>query len=450
MAIFQWCKTQIMAIMVLAYVEFIFVREERALNRLTKKSGFNPLFDYSLNVANLAVLFDGITACTVNLPAFVPRKLNLFLHYGMFACYETYMALLFWYWISVTLGLPRQQWKRICAFLFNGCILLATALWMPELKIVPGQVSSYSAGRAVDTCFFSILLHLTLTIVLLAVKQRELPTQKKMSLFATVFFIAVILGLQIAFPQMLISSIAVVMIVLAIYLNMENPTIRGLEHYQNEMVMGFATLVENKDDSTGGHIRRSSAYVKLIAQNLKKNKKYRPILTHDYINHLEQSAPMHDIGKIGVPDAILQKPGRLTEEEFEIMKGHTVAGGNIIRETFGHLFDGAYETVAFQVAQFHHEKWNGKGYPDGLKGTEIPLCARIMSVADVFDAISTNRCYRKAIPLKECYDVIRRGSCVDFDPDVVEAFLMDTNQVERIYEMMNDSSLTEVTKGCNE
>lgn len=345
MAIFQWCKTQIMAIMVLAYVEFIFVREERALNRLTKKSGFNPLFDYSLNVANLAVLFDGITACTVNLPAFVPRKLNLFLHYGMFACYETYMALLFWYWISVTLGLPRRRWKRICAFLFNGCILLATALWMPGLKFVPGQVSSYSAGRAVDTCFVSILLHLTLTIVLLAVKQRELPTQKKMSLFATVFFIAVILGLQIAFPQMLISSIAVVMIVLAIYLNMENPTIRGLEHYQNEMVMGFATLVENKDDSTGGHIRRSSAYVKLIAQNLKKNKKYRSILTHDYINHLEQSAPMHDIGKIGVPDAILQKPGRLTDEEFEIMKGHTVAGGDIIRETFGHLFDGAYETM---------------------------------------------------------------------------------------------------------
>lgn len=449
MAIFQWCKTQIMAIMVLAYVEFVFVREERALDRLTKKSGFNPLFDYSLNVANLAVLFDGITACTVNLPAFVPRKLNLFLHYGMFACYETYMALLFWYWISVTLGLPRRWWKRICAFLFNGCILLAMALWMPGLKFMPGQVSSYSAGRAVDTCFFSILLHLTLTMVLLAVKQRELPTQKKMSLFATVFFIVVILGLQIAFPQMHISSIAVVMIVLAIYLNMENPTIRGLEHYQNEMVMGFATMVENKDDSTGGHIRRSSAYVKLIAKNLKKNKKYRPILTHDYINHLEQSAPMHDIGKIGVPDAILQKPGRLTDEEFEIMKGHTVAGGNIIRETFGHLFDGVYETMAFQVARFHHEKWNGEGYPDGLKGTEIPLCARIMSVADVFDAISTNRCYRKAIPLKKCYDVIRRGSGVDFDPDVVEAFLMDTNQVERIYEMMNDSSLTEVTKGNN-
>ena len=102
------------------------------------------------------------------------------------------------------------------------------------------------------------------------------------------------------------------------------------------------------------------------------------------------------------------------------------------------------------TAKAPNEKWNGKGYPDGLKGTEIPLCARIMSVADVFDAISTNRCYRQAIPLKKCYDVIRRGSGVDFDPDVVEAFLMDTNQVERIYEMMNDSPLTEVTKGSNE
>ena len=422
MDIFQWCKTQIMAIMVLAYVEFVFVREERALDRLTKKSGFNPLFDYSLNVANLAVLFDGITACTVNLPAFVPRKLNLFLHYGMFACYETYMALLFWYWISVTLGLPRRRWKRICAFLFNGCILLATALWMPGLKFVPGQVSSYSAGRSVDMCFFSILLHLTLTMVLLAVKQRELPTQKKMSLFATVFFIAVILGLQIAFPQTLISSIAVVMIVLAIYLNMENPTIRGLEHYQNEMVMGFATMVENKDDSTGGHIRRSSAYVKLIAKNLKKNKKYRPILTHDYINHLEQSAPMHDIGKIGMPDAILQKPGRLTDEEFEIMKGHTVAGGNIIRETFGHLFDGAYETMAFQVARFHHEKWNGTGYPFGLKEYEIPLSARIMAIADVFDALVSKRCYKEAFSYDEAFDILRKESGTHFDPKIFEVF----------------------------
>lgn len=449
MSIVQWCKTQIMAILILAYVEFIFIREGNAMNRLTKKSNCNPFFDCSLTAANFAVLFDGITACTINLTYFVPRSVNLWLHYGMFASYEIYVALLFWYWISVTVGVPRKNWMRICAIAFNGCILLATALLMPELKFVPGRATNYSMGKPVYVCFFSILLHLALTVVLLVVKQGELPTQKKMGLFATVFFIAVIMGLQIAFPQSLLSSIAVVMIIIATYLNMENPTIHGLEHYQNEMVMGFATLVENRDGNTGGHIRRSSAYVKLIAWNLKKNKKYRPILTRDYISHLEQSAPMHDIGKIGVPDAVLQKPGRLTDEEFEIMKQHTVTGGKIIRETFGHLFDGAYETMAFQVARFHHEKWNGKGYPDGLKGTEIPLCARIMAVADVFDAISTDRCYRKAMPLEECYDIIRRGRGVDFDPDVVDAFLMDTNQVEQIYDIMNDTSLTDLRKGSN-
>ena len=149
---------------------------------------------------------------------------------------------------------------------------------------------------------------------------------------------------------------------------------------------------------------------------------------------------MHDIGKIGVSDAILQKPGKLTAEEYEKMKEHAPVGGKIIQETFGHLFDQEYETMAFQVARFHHEKWNGKGYPDGLKGEQIPLCARIMAVADVFDAVSSKRCYRDAMPLDACYDIIRKGRGEDFDPDVVDAFLSDTEQVERIYYQMIDGA----------
>ncbi len=149
---------------------------------------------------------------------------------------------------------------------------------------------------------------------------------------------------------------------------------------------------------------------------------------------------MHDIGKIGISDAILQKPGKLTAEEYEKMKEHSAAGGRIIQETFGHLFDQEYETMAYQVARFHHEKWNGKGYPDGLKGEEIPLCARIMAVADVFGAVSSKRCYRDAMPLDACYDIIRKGRGEDFDPDVVDAFLSDTEQVERIYYQMIDGA----------
>ena len=213
---------------------------------------------------------------------------------------------------------------------------------------------------------------------------------------------------------------------------MENPSIHGLEHYHHEMVMGFATLVENKDDSTGGHIRRSSAYAALIAKNLRKNKHYKQLITKDFLDDLIEAAPMHDIGKIGIPDAILQKPGRLTEEEFEKMKEHPVIGAQIIRDTFGHLFNGEYENMAYQVALYHHEKWNGKGYPEGLAGTQIPLCARIMAVADVFDAVSAKRCYRDAMPLEECYSIIQKGRGTDFDPDIVDAFFADRERVEEI------------------
>lgn len=151
----------------------------------------------------------------------------------------------------------------------------------------------------------------------------------------------------------------------------------------------------------------------MIAENLRTNRKFKDIITKDYLDNLAQSAPMHDIGKIGIPDAILQKPGKLTTKEFEKMKEHPVIGGRIIKETFSHLYNGEYENMACQVAMYHHEKWNGAGYPEGLKGTDIPLCARIMAVADVFDAVSAKRCYRDAMPIEECYRIIREGRGVD-------------------------------------
>ena len=170
---------------------------------------------------------------------------------------------------------------------------------------------------------------------------------------------------------------------------------------------------------------------------MRKNKKYKNLINQEYLNNLSEAAPMHDVGKIGVPDAILQKPGKLTQDEFEKMKEHPIIGGKIIQDTFGHLFNGEYENMAYQVARYHHEKWNGKGYPEGLRGTEIPLCARIMAVADVFDAVSAKRCYRDAMPLDECYSIIKNGRGVDFDPDVVDAFFANTEKIEEIYSSSN-------------
>ena len=146
---------------------------------------------------------------------------------------------------------------------------------------------------------------------------------------------------------------------------------------------------------------------------------------------------MHDIGKISVPDVILQKPGKLTEEEFATIKLHAESGGKIIKETFGHLGNGQYTQMAYEVARYHHEKWNGKGYPEGLIRKEIPLCARIMAIADVFDAVSEKRCYRDAMPLEKCFSIIEEGSGQDFDPLLVEVFLDIREKVEQVHKDIN-------------
>lgn len=198
---------------------------------------------------------------------------------------------------------------------------------------------------------------------------------------------------------------------------------KNLKKNHKEMIIGFATLVENKDGSTGGHIKRTSIYVKLLANELRKRGYYTDILTDEYLENLYQAAPMHDIGKIAVPDVILQKPGKLTDEEFDVIKQHTVNGGKIIKETFVRMNNHSYSRVAYEVAKYHHEKWNGNGYPKGLKEDKIPLCARIMSIADVFDAVSEKRCYRDALPLEQCFSIIEEGKGRDFEPILVDVFL---------------------------
>ena len=433
MIILQWCKTQIMCLLILVYIGMILIKDGNNLNQLTKKSNCNHIFDFLFVVSELVVFFDGVTACTVNYLEQVPRAVNLFAHWGMFVSYEVFVTLLFWYWVSVTVGIPKRKWTKAACVLPSLISISLTTVFLADVHFIEGKYTNYSMGTAVYICFGSVAIYCILTIAMIISKYKYISQNKRKGLSTTLVFIVMLMSLQIIFPESLISSIALVMVVLCIYLNMENPTIHGLEHYHHEMVMGFATLVENKDDNTGGHIRRSSAYAILIAKNLRKNEKYKNLITKDYIDNLEQSAPMHDIGKIGIPDAILQKPGKLTDEEYNEMKEHPVIGGKIIKDTFGHLFNGEYENMAFQVARYHHEKWNGKGYPDGLKELDIPLCARIMAVADVFDAVSAKRCYRDAMPLEECYNIILNGRGVDFDPDVVDAFMLDTDKVEEIY-----------------
>ncbi|MBR4489195.1 HD domain-containing protein, partial [bacterium] len=193
---------------------------------------------------------------------------------------------------------------------------------------------------------------------------------------------------------------------------------------QEEIILNFAEMVEARDISTGNHVKKTAFYVEAIAKELRKEGKFKDILTDSYIKVLKRSAPLHDIGKIAISDLILNKPGRFTDDEFKIMQSHTTEGKNILTkiETNASDMDEGYLKESIEMANFHHEKWDGTGYPAKIKGEEIPLAARIMAVADVFDALVAERVYKKSFPYEKAMEIITEGSGKAFDPVVVEAF----------------------------
>ncbi|WP_407427594.1 HD-GYP domain-containing protein [Treponema sp.] len=203
-----------------------------------------------------------------------------------------------------------------------------------------------------------------------------------------------------------------------------------ISEIQNNTVMGIADLVESRSGETGQHVKRTSHLVNLILLQAKKHNKWPEALTDRYIDFVTRAAPMHDIGKIVISDTILNKPGKLTDDEFEIMKTHAAAGSKIVYEILGGVEDIEYVDIAADIAYFHHEKWNGKGYPTGKKGTEIPLCARIMAVADVFDALVSERCYKKPMPYDDAFELIKNEAGQHFDPEVVELFLEMKDEIK--------------------
>lgn len=199
---------------------------------------------------------------------------------------------------------------------------------------------------------------------------------------------------------------------------------------QDSTISGLANLIESRDGETGGHIIRTSRYVEMLAKKAREEGHYTDTLTDEYIELLVRAAPMHDIGKISVSDLILRKQGKLTAEEFDIMKTHAAEGGRIIRSVMSDIENKDYVDMAAQVAEGHHEKWDGSGYPKGLNGDEIPLCARIMALADVFDALVSKRCYKEAFSFDKAFGIIAGSSGTHFDPILTDIFLKMRPQIE--------------------
>ncbi len=202
---------------------------------------------------------------------------------------------------------------------------------------------------------------------------------------------------------------------------------------QEVSIHALAHLAETRDPETGNHLRRTQEYVRTLARSLQDHPRFSAYLDDRTINALAQSAPLHDIGKVGIPDHILLKPGKLTPEEWEIMKTHAEIGAQAIAQAEA---DSArpveFLRIAQEIARCHHEKWDGSGYPNALAGDEIPISARLMALADVFDALICARVYKPAMPMQEAYDIIVGGSGAHFDPDVVSTFIREFEAFKRI------------------
>ncbi len=192
---------------------------------------------------------------------------------------------------------------------------------------------------------------------------------------------------------------------------------------QETTIETLSALAEHRDPETGAHIRRTKTYVLTLAEALKSHEEYKQTLTADYIEKLVISAPLHDVGKVAVPDHILLKPGKLTFDEFEVMKKHTTIGYEALKVAERRLGQDSFLKVAAEIAYTHHEKWNGAGYPQGLTGKNIPVSGRLMALADVYDALATKRPYKLPFPHEKTVEIIKEGRGSHFDPEIVDIFL---------------------------
>ena len=432
----SFIKLQIGCLVLVLYLELIYIWQTTGKNA---KVSCNPIFDALMMIIPWLIVFDGVTAWTVNHLEIVPVSLNLVLHAVFFILLSLFMFVMFLHTLSFIKGFPQKLIFRFLIFLPFIISVILILVFLPELEFIIGKKVNYSMGISVVVCYLVILLYFILIFVFTVRRIKYLEVRKRINVMSFLFISLLILISQVIFPEILISSLVPAFSLIALYINIEDPVLRRMENYNSEIVTSFATLVESRDSSTGSHVKRTKSYVKILLDEIKTNNLYSSIMTKDFEDKMMNAAPMHDIGKISIPDTILQKPGKLTDEEYSVMKKHSVLGGEIIQEIFKDMDDKEFLNIAYDVTRYHHEKWNGNGYPEGLVGKEIPFSARIMAIADVFDAISAKRCYRDAMPLDKCFAIIKEGKGVDFDPVLTDLFLNAKEKVEKVCKESRES-----------
>ncbi|WP_455375352.1 response regulator [Kaarinaea lacus] len=204
-------------------------------------------------------------------------------------------------------------------------------------------------------------------------------------------------------------------------------------------IFAMSKLAESRDPETGEHLERMREYCKILSVQLGKLPKYQPVIDDDFIEDIYAASPLHDIGKVGIVDSVLLKPGKLTAEEWVVMKTHPIIGAATLREVDRQHPGNSLIRMGIDIAESHHERWDGTGYPYGLKNTEIPLVARILALGDVYDALTSKRCYKEAFGHEKSRSIVEENNGSLFDPEVVEAFLATEDEFKRVREFYQDA-----------
>lgn len=367
----------------------------------------------------------------------IPLTILTVLQFSIAPCF----AMLF----AGALGLKHQLKTVIIAF--ASCVLIGI-ICAPFGWIFYFDNTGYQRGDAFliyEITYFASLVYIIISLVLVSRKFKHRD-------IVTIIMVLVVLAAGII--PMTIFSLHVAYVAVAIaaclcyvfYNDLVQQDIKAellseqqkMNLMQEQIIARLANIIESRDTETGEHVARTSAYVKTLAEDAKIAGIYPEQINDAFINLLFTLAPMHDVGKILVPDTILRKPGKLTKEEFDIIKKHASDGGKVVKEVLNGITSEDYISFATDIATCHHERWDGKGYPKGLKEYEIPLSARIMAIADVFDALVSKRCYKEAMPLDEAFKTIKEESGTHFDPKLVDVFLLNKEKYAKISQQIKD------------
>ncbi|MBR1442886.1 MAG: HD domain-containing protein [Firmicutes bacterium] len=400
-------------------------------NKHSRYSYNIKIFDYLLFTASATIIFDLLSIYIGENTDSVSNNTYRWVVLMFFLSLDTFLFLTLRYiFIMLEIKIKDKGWKTLLVNIPYIANILAALITSVSIEYRRGLEGVYYTGITAYICYIMGIAYIICGTIIFAVNRKKVKSNKRfvMRMCLILFFLSVVL--QMALPGVRTTCFIVLIIILSVNIHIENYAYIQLEEFHREIVNSFANVIEGRDKSTGAHVRRTTRYVEIILEQLRKEG-YKPdLLTDEYAETLMHAAPMHDIGKIAVLDAVLQKPERLTNDEYSLMKQHAQKGGEIIKSSLANLGDSYYAEMAYNVAMYHHEKWNGSGYPEGLLGENIPLSARIMAVADVFDAVSQDRCYRDAMTLAESFDIIRDGIGIDFDPVVATAFLNARDKVE--------------------